>query len=197
MQSGFDPAYIPIMPGTQKTYDSMPDPELMQETRLGHTAAFGVLVARYQQPLMNFYRRLGVYTDAEDMVQEVFLRLYRYRDRYRPTAKFTTFLYMIARQVRLDMLRKRVRREEFSKEYAGEMEDKSRVRGVTDSKKVDVAACLDKLPDSMKELIVLSIFQGIKYAEISEMLDVPVGTIKSRMFSALRQLKDMLAGAGA
>ena len=76
----------------------------------GDRDAFELLVRRHHQPLLNFFLRMGVDRDAEDLVQQTFIRLYNYRQRYRPSAKFTTFLYLLARQVWVDELRRRGRR---------------------------------------------------------------------------------------
>ena len=96
------------------------DLELMLAVRDGDEAAFRALVERHQLPLVNFFARLGSGDAAEDLAQQTFLRLYKYRTRYEPRARFTTFLYMMARQIRIDSLRKlqRVKRlkEEFEEE---------------------------------------------------------------------------------
>ena len=92
--------------------DRMDDAELMLRVRgQDDEAAFALLVSRHQKSLLNFFARSGVQYDSEDLVQQTFLRLYRYRQRYVATAKFTTFLFLLARQVWIDELRRRQRRE--------------------------------------------------------------------------------------
>jgi RNA polymerase sigma-70 factor (ECF subfamily) len=74
------------------------DRDLMGMVKLGQREAFEILVCRYQRALLNFFSRMGANIgDAEDMVQETFLRVFKYRFKYRPLAKFTTFLYTLAR----------------------------------------------------------------------------------------------------
>ena len=97
-----------------------PDPELMERVRSGDQDAFVRLIHRHQQSLVNFFRRLGAYSDAEDLAQETFLRVFRYRFKYRPVAKFTTFLYTVARHVWADGLRKTMRHEAISERVANE-----------------------------------------------------------------------------
>lgn len=175
------------------TTPAINDVELMEKARNGDLSAFAVIVKRHQQPLMNFFRRMGVYTDAEDMVQETMVRLFRYRDRYRPTAKFTTFLYLLARQVRLDHLRKEVRRDELTRELRSDFAEDSLLAEEPYLRiGYDVEDCLSVLADEMREIVVLNIYQGLTYAEIAEALEIPVGTVKSRMFYALKKMRDRL-----
>ncbi len=170
------------------------DRELMDEVRRGNKSYFSELVKRNQQSLVNFFRRSGVGTDAEDLAQDTFVRVYRYRDRYVPSAKFTTFLYMIARQVRIDWLRRRGRRwgllervkDDPSVHWGKVASPHKRAAGL------DAAALLDTLPGAMREVVVMSLYQGLPYAEISELLGIPEGTVKSRMYNALRRMRKAL-----
>ena len=95
--------------------EQLSDPDLMKRSAAGRQEAFETVVRRHQKPLLNFFRRMGAsYSEAEDMVQETFLRLFDYRFRYRPLAKFTTFLYRLASHVRVDGLRKLQRQPKTS-----------------------------------------------------------------------------------
>lgn len=162
----------------------------------GDRVAFTTLVRRHQQPLMNFFRRCGVYTDAEDLVQQTFVRLYRYRDRYTARAKLTTFLYLLARQVWIDELRRRQRRDRLSKELAAQPESAAvTVSGPGDGH-LAIAAALAKLPVGLREVVVLGVYQGLPYEEVASILKIPVGTVKSRMFNALRMLRRILEKNG-
>ena len=157
-------------------------------------AAFERLVVRHQKPLLNFFIRAGVYTDAEDLVQQTFVRLYRYRARYSPTAKFTTFLYLVARQVRVDEVRRRIRlrnlreRLKADEERAGPNPTDAPYTGASD----DLQAALAQLSEAHREVVVLGMLQELPYAEVEEILGVPIGTVKSRMFHALRSLRQIL-----
>jgi len=173
-------------------YESMSDTQLMAEVKRGRKQAFVTLVRRHQSSLLNFFRNLGVYNDAEDLAQDTFLRLFKYRKRYQPKAKFTTFLFMIARQVRIDMLRKLKRREDLSEQFREKAEADEVERRERREPETDVDALLQSLPDAMREVVVLNIYQGLRYKEISQVLGVPVGTVKSRMFHALRNMRERL-----
>jgi RNA polymerase sigma-70 factor (ECF subfamily) len=168
------------------------DFELMRRIRAGDGDAFAALVRRHQQPLLNFFARMGADRDAEDMVQETFIRVFGYRERYRPTAKFTTFLYTVARHVWVDAVRRDSRRQRF--EEALEAESAAVHDGGlgTAQAHMDVQAALARLPERLRSVVILSVHQGLRYREIADVLGIPPGTVKSRMFLALRRLKEML-----
>ena len=167
-------------------------PATMERARDGDLDAFEALVRRHQRPLMNFFARLGATSDAEDLAQETFLRLYRYRSRYRASAKFTTYLYLLARQVRIDFLRKVARRDALHEKVQQEAPQHEDPSAVAQGARLDAAAALDLLSEPMREVVVLSILQGLPHADISEILGIPVGTVKSRLFIALHRLRDLL-----
>lgn len=155
--------------------------------------AFTTLVRRHQGGLMNFFRRTGDYNNAEDLAQETFVRLFQYRNRYRPKAKFTTFLYLLARRTSIDHGRARSRQ----KTAYGKLTEEEVLRQPSgtyalDDAKARVSAALAELTDEMRTVVVMSIYQGFKYREIAEVLDIPLGTVKTRMFHALRTLKEVL-----
>lgn len=170
------------------------DAELMLQAGAGHREAFERLVRRHQGPLLNFFLRSGVGSDAEDLVQLTFIRLYRYRGRYRPRARFTTFLYLLARQVWIDELRRRRRqqrlREQARKQAEIEMSapPDATAPGFTDA----LQQALARLSPLHREVIVLGVLQQLEYAGIARILKIPVGTVKSRMFNGLRDLRRLL-----
>ena len=165
------------------------DRELMQRACQGDRAAFAELVRRHQRPLMNFFHRCGVHTDAEDLVQQTFIRLYRYRDRYTPSAKLTTFLYLLARQVWIDEIRRRQRTERLRKGLEAEPEPETAHTAQPEHGGMDVEAALAALPEGLRLVVIMGIYQNMAYADISEALKIPIGTVKSRMFNALRLLR--------
>lgn len=171
------------------------DCRLMEQVREGGKDAFEQLVNRHQQPLLNFFVRMGVYSDAEDMVQETFVKLFKYRERYKRSARFTTFLYTIARHVRLDDLRKLRRREDFE----GEMESVPSATAQGEAARAsigrDIEEAVMQLPERLRYVVVLSYWHGLKYDQIAEILEVPAGTVKSRMFTALAQLREVWINA--
>jgi len=176
-----------------KSNDSSIDFDLMAEVAAGRQAAFRAIVERHQQGLLNFFRKMGIISDAEDLVQDTFVRLYKYRHKYEPKAKFTTFLYMMARQVRMDHLRKVRRRTELADTLKTEAErEEDEARQDSESRRPDAEALLNCLSDEMREAVVMSIYRGMKYSEISDVTGVPVGTIKSRVFTAMRKMRGVL-----
>lgn len=168
-------------------YDA--DAALMLCVKQGDRKAFETLIRRHQGPLVNFFRGSGVHTHAEDLVQETFLRLYRYRDRYQAQAKLTTFLYLLARQVWIDHLRKQQRRrrlEEPMQEHTPEpMMPPPALRGEGH----DLIDALATLPEAMRDAVLLCAAQGLSQGEAAEILGVPVGTVKSRVSYGLKRLR--------
>lgn len=144
---------------------------------------------RYEKPLLNFFWRQGVsYSEGEDLVQETYLRLWNYRKSYRPTAKLTTFLFLMARQVWLDALRKRTRRERREERWGEEQPREAQPAGCV---REDVRWAVSRLSEPLRDVIELGVFQDLPYAEVGEILGIPVGTVKSRMSNALKKLKEI------
>ena len=178
------------------TREQMDDADLMLRVReQNDDEAFALLVSRHQKSLLNFFARSGVHYDSEDLVQQTFLRLYRYRQRYVTTAKFTTFLFLLARQVWIDELRRRQRRQRLVESLAAEPHEE--FAPPTDASAgergdLDLARALAALPEGLRQVIELAVYQELPYAEVAEILDIPVGTVKSRMFNALAKLRALL-----
>ncbi|MCZ7649490.1 MAG: sigma-70 family RNA polymerase sigma factor [Planctomycetota bacterium] len=181
------------------------DPELMADFAGGDESAFDKLVKRHQVGLLNyFFRLLWDRTLAEDLTQEVFLRLYTHREEYEPRAKFTTYLYRIGRNCWIDYLRRTkaerktrsldAQDEEgrsLSEAVAARAEDPRSTVGKDELTEAVIEA-IDALPEDHKLVFILSEVQGMKYQEIGETLGIPVGTVKSRMFHALKRLREHL-----
>ena len=152
--------------------------------------ALEALVRRHQRALVNFFHRLGADGDgAQDCAQETFLHLFRYRDRYRPRAPFGSFLYTLARHAWTDWYRRRERQRAVTIEGQEERistEDEGR------DDRLDLDAALRSLPEHLRWVVVLSVYQGLAHAEIAEVLEIPEGTVKSRMFHAVRKLREAL-----
>ena len=185
------------------------DAELMARTARGDENAFAELVVRYQDVLLNFFLRKGVsYCDGQDLVQRTLLRLWRYRNRYAPTAKLTTFLFLLAGQVSIDFFRAEGHRQglEEALERQAEAEGSS---GTMSTSGEAAAACrpadpddggagervrlaVASLPPGMRDVVELGVFQDLPYADVAEILGIPEGTVKSRMFNALRKLKELM-----
>lgn len=176
----------------------IPDTELMLRAGVrDDEAAFAVLVEKYSNVLLNLFLRKGVsFSDGEDLAQRTFLRLWRYRARYSPQAKFTTFLFMLANQEAIDFFRAAKRRRAMEEGYSGELGIEADVRRPCaeggDDEGIAVRRAMARLPDGLRNVVELGVFQDLPYAEISEILGIPLGTVKSRMFNAFRRLKEML-----
>jgi RNA polymerase sigma-70 factor (ECF subfamily) len=166
------------------------DYELMEQIKQGKQEAFTVLIRRHQDSLVNFFRQLGANNDSEDLVQDTFLRLFRYRMRYRPSAKFTTFLYTLARHTWVDRWRKNERGERLQERLKNESDEVDE-GGPPIRNRIDAQEALSRLPEKLRMVLVMSLYQGLNYEEIAEALDIPLGTVKSRVFLALSRLREM------
>ncbi len=165
--------------------------QLMLRIREGDSRAFEELYRLYNKPLANFFHRL-CWNPArvDDLLQEVFLRIWKAAPRYEPTAKFSTWIFRIAHNLWINDSRKR--RETSLGNLEREEENppgRSMERSETRRK---VQAALEALPEGERECLVLSHYNGLKYAEIAEVMEIPVGTVKSRIFSAVRRLRETL-----
>jgi len=169
-----------------------PDVVLMLEVSGGSETAFTELVQRHQKSLLNFFARMGASTECEDLVQETFVRLFRYRKSYRSTARFATFLYHLARNAMADHGRKVVRIERLAVAFQNEVDAASQSTMGREGDSIDVEAALNQLSPKLREVIVLNIYQGLRYQEVADVLEIPLGTVKSRINLALTALKEIL-----
>lgn len=158
----------------------------------GDGEAFSKLVRKHGPGLVSFFSATGAASDAEDLAQRTFLKIYGMRRRYRPSAKFATFLYLVARQTLVDALRAGARRdalrERVGEEIGGEVEEAPATRGESG----DARRALATLSRPLREAVVLVVMQGFEYHEAAEALGIPVGTVKSRVHDALRQMREAL-----
>lgn len=180
-----------ILPFSQGE-ESCPDARLMARAAEGSQEAFSEIVHRHQKFLLNFFVRMGASHDGEDLVQETFVRLYKYRERYQPTARFTSFLYHLARNVWADQGRKSARSERLSNHLREFSTESETFEEPGHGGNADVEAALDRLSPKLREVIVLNIYQGLRYQEVADALGIPLGTVKSRINLALNALKEIL-----
>lgn len=167
-----------------------PDVVLMLEVAKGSEEAFAALVGRHQNPLLNFFARMGALSHGEDLVQETFVRLFRYRQKYRATAPFGAFLYRIARNVWADHGRKIVRMDRLATDYEQELSVPPPVKPM--GRELDIQGALEQLSPKLREVLVLNVYQGLRYQEIADALEIPLGTVKSRINLALGALREIL-----
>jgi len=193
--------------------DSDPDAQEMLAAGAGDVAAFTRLVERWVRPLAGFFRRLGADgATAEDCAQDVFLKLYRTRAAYEPRARFSTYLFSIARHHWIDQVRHRAAgpRTVSSEGQGADGGDASEgpgaslVSGVTDPGELaqrDEAVhalrrVVARLDPEQREILALTRGEGLRYQEIARILGIPVGTVKSRVHNVLRLLREALRREG-
>jgi RNA polymerase sigma-70 factor (ECF subfamily) len=171
--------------------DKVSDETLIARFQQGDVQAFDVLVRRYKDQLLNYvFRFVGNRNDAEDIVQETFLRVYKNKHYYKEIAKFSTWVYTIAGNLAKTELRRRKRRKIFSvSNFVNDERDfdipdlnRNPEKEVDSSMKDDIIQkTIEKLPPKFKEVILLRDVQGFAYEEISQILNIPLGTVKSRV----------------
>jgi RNA polymerase sigma-70 factor (ECF subfamily) len=165
-----------------------PDEDLMLEVRNGAGETLGVLFDRYHGPLYNFYAKLtGDRTLSEDLVQEVFLRILKYRQSYQPGTPFRAWIYQIARNARVDHYRKTPRHISFEPEMAPAVMPKDAAQESEEAALLHQA--MMEMPEEKREILLLSRFQELKYEEIARLLGCELGTVKTRIHRAIQELR--------
>ncbi|MBI3406661.1 MAG: RNA polymerase sigma factor [Acidobacteria bacterium] len=161
----------------------------MLQVRQGAVDGLGVLFDRYHSPLFNFYAKLtGDRGLSEDLVQEVFLRVLKYRQTYTPQSTFRPWIYQIARNVRFDHVRKQVPQSEWTPEMSPSFTPGDPAQRQQESSQLHEA--LMRLPEEKREVLVLSRLQELKYDEIARLMGCEVGAVKVRVHRALQALKE-------
>ncbi len=181
------------------------DEQLIQALQEGELAAYDQLVERYRDRLFTFLRLMvkdpGT---AEDLLQETFIRFWRYRMNYKPVARFSTWIYTIAGNLARSELRRLARKNEIDI-AANEHVNAPEFEFVDQAAPVDaqvhrrmtqeaVRRAIEKLPDDFREVIILRELQELSYEEIVELLSLPLGTVKSRINRARTRLRELLSG---
>lgn len=181
------------------------DEDVMERCALGSEAAFRALVQRYRTRIMNLVCRFISDRDrAEEISQEVFLRVYRNRERYRKSGKFSTWIFTIAVNLTKNEIRSRVRHkgtyslDAMEEEAGGQGLPFPDARPLPDADlgareiQERVAEALRKLPPRYREAVVLRDIEGLSYEEVGEILRIPGGTVRSRINRARLMLKERL-----
>lgn len=188
--------------------DQLSDEELMSRYRdEGRSEDFGQLVRRYEKELFRYLARyVGDATLAEDVFQNTFLQVHLKRDLYERGRPFRPWLYTIATHQGVDAMRKAGRHPTVSLDQRASRDDSdpsalvdllvSEADGPlaslhADERKAWVHKSLQKLPEALRQTLLLAYFQDMKYREIAEVLRIPVGTVKSRLHAALAKLQEM------
>jgi RNA polymerase sigma-70 factor, ECF subfamily len=160
-----------------------PEPALIRAAAAGDLGAFESLVRAYQEPVWRFLRRLlGDAGVAEDVAQETFLRVFRRLPTFAFEAKFSTWVFQIARNAGVDELRSVRRRIRLAS-----LTRPPPAVGMPEAR-AEIDAALASLPVDLREAILLIEVLGLRYREVARVLGVPEGTVKSRVFSARSRL---------
>ncbi len=191
---------------SKEKLQTLDDKELIAIAIAGREDTFEELVRRYQRPIVGYvYRMLNDYDSSLDVAQEVFIKVYNSLERYRSDYKFSTWLYRIAHNAAIDHIRRRSGKEQSleteSQDGAYQMQiesprptpeqdrERSEWRGEIES----VVKCL---PSVYRELIILRHAEDLSYGEIAEVTELPLGTVKNRLFRAREMMRDMFVERG-
>src|SRR5713226_6640344 len=170
------------------------DVQLMLDVKAGDEQSFALLLHRYRRPLINFlYRMVRNREQAEDLAQEVFIRVYRAREDYVPSAKFTTWLFRIATNLALNSVRdNRYQRMEISLD-APEKHPNIEQHLIEETRKKMIRHAIEKLPEKQRAAVLLHKYQELDYGEISKILECSESALKSLLFRAYETLRVELA----
>jgi len=173
---------------------TLSDEVLMSAVRDGDVTKLGLLFDRYHGALFDFFCRLaGNRTVAEDLVQDVFFRILKYRQTYRAESHFKTWMFHIARNARFDHLKKH-RGEVGFPEEGFDIPSRGphpNQQFEQDQETELLKRALAKLPDDRRELLMLARYQEMKYEEIAQLLGVDAGAIKVRVHRATKELREI------
>src|SRR4051812_5734255 len=186
--------------------EKLSDHALIEATKLGDEAAFAEIVERYRNPITNYlYRFLNDYEEAVDLAQETFVRVYFALDRYHTGFAFSTYIYRIATNLAISEIRRRKRRRLLSLTGLFQTEDDKETefqppdqRTLPDADLVDdersrvISKAIAALPEKYRVPVILRDVQGRTYEEIAEIMELGLGTTKSRISRGRALLKEKL-----
>lgn len=179
------------------------DAKLVADVLAGRQDRFSGLVERYQGRLVNYlFRMLRNYEEANDLAQDVFIKIYQALDRYDPKYKFSTWLFRVAQNAAIDKIRKR-RLQLVSMDRPTDDDDDRGWEFPSDDpdpyadlrnteRGVAIQEAIEGLPWEYRELIVLRHFGEMTYDEIAQLKEMPLGTVKNKLFRARQLLKKSL-----
>ena len=181
------------------------DEELVQDVLAGDQDAFTDLVDRYQGRLVNYlYRMVRNTEEAHDVAQEVFIKVYQALDRFDPRYRFSTWLFRVGQNAAIDLIRKRrlklvsLHRPEDGddgRDWELPSPERGPYREVRNLERGEaIHRAVDGLPEEYRELISLRHFGELSYDEIATLKDMPLGTVKNKLFRGRQMLKEQLAG---
>ena len=180
------------------------DEELVEACLAGEDSAFDVLLGRWEKRIRGaIYRLVGSDEEARDLCQEAFLKAYKSLRSFKQEARFSSWLYQIALNLCRDRIRRRRGKTMVSLDELEEGGAAMPVAGPTaldllqerDTSRL-VAQAIEALPDEQREVIILKEYQGLTFLEIAQVLDVPISTVKTRLYRGLDQLRVRLEREG-
>lgn len=186
------------------THEDSLDAVLMARAGKGDHQAFRELVERHQNAVIGIVAKmLGDATEAEDISQQVFVRLWKHANHYRPEAKFTTYLFTIARNLVFNESRRRSRKKEVSVEereesanlqVAAASEDEPDTALLQGELQAAIDRAIASLPEAQRMAVVLRRYEQMPYEEIATVLELSVPAVKSLLFRARTTLREALSG---
>lgn len=192
---------------SRQSLETHDDAVLLSAFAQGDSVAFEVLLARHQRPVFNFLlRSVRDQARAEDLLQEVFLRVIQNADQFQRNAKFTTWLYAIARNLCVDHARRMTHRRHASLDVGSTGEDAAPMHervasaaptteelAAAPSLREKIALAVEALPEEQREVFLLRQLQGLPFSAIASVVGVSENTVKSRMRYALERLQQALS----
>lgn len=179
------------------------DVALMRRVATEDEKAFRELVERHQHAVIGTVAKmLGDATEAEDIAQRVFLRIWKHAKRWRPDAKFTTYLFTITRNLVYNESRRRSRRKEVSSDERNEdrgVEPAAEARSEPDAEALksemhdEIDKAIQDLPEAQRTAVILYSYESMPYEEIAKILDASVSSVKSLLFRARGTLREKLS----
>jgi RNA polymerase sigma-70 factor (ECF subfamily) len=173
--------------------ENIPDETIMENVKNGNLTEMSVLFERYHLRLYNFFLKMGLRSEiSQDLTQNLFYRLIKYRHSYKKGNSVKSWIYQIARNLHTDYCNNQKKTNNLfvqTDNYPEEVMAETEGYGEDDFERLDRA--FSELSDSQREIIVLSRYQGLKYGEISAIINQSVPAIKVAMYRAIRQLRSI------
>ena len=163
------------------------DRKIIERVLKGDTDAFNLLVRQWEKPIYNFIvRMIGDRDEAMDLCQDAFMKAYRELDTLKDLDRFSAWLYRIAHNTCFSKLRK-----DQGKTFV-ELQPETRAARSPIENRLAVEKALQNLPEDQREVVVLKVFQNLKFEEIAAIQDAPVSTVKSRLYMGFEKLRSIL-----
>jgi RNA polymerase sigma-70 factor (ECF subfamily) len=190
-------AFKPAAPRMSSSEPDQPEIEWMRRIREGDMEAFRLLVETHQARVVGtISKMLGSEVEAEDLAQQVFIRIWQSASRYRPTAKFTTWLFRITRNLVFNEMRRKRHFVDHSEDIAEPAERKERGPDqllLEEELQTAIQDAISKLPEAQRLAIVLRRYEELPYEEIAKVMGTTVPAVKSILFRARAELRERLA----